>query len=74
MSARLWKFYVVLRFRMPARFIVDSGPQLRLLVNQNNQELTRGLSMKKIELIVVPAGHKFANPVERSIKRSEVHI
>ena len=60
--------FLSLRFRMPARCIVDSGPQLRHLVNQNNQELTKGLSMQKIELIVVPAGQQFCNPVERSIQ------
>ena len=59
---------LALRFRMPACCIVDSRPQLRHLINENNQELTAGLSQKKIELVVVPARHQFANRVERSIK------
>ena len=59
---------MALRYRMPVRCIVDSGPQLRNLVNEDNHELTKGLSMQKIEVIVVPAGHQFCNPVERSIQ------
>ena len=59
---------LALRYRMPVRCIVDSCPQLRNLVNEENHELTKGLSMQKIEVIVVPAGHQFCNPVERSIQ------
>ena len=59
---------LALRYRMPVRCIVDSGPQLRNLVNEDNYELTKGLSMQKIEVIVVPAGHQFCNPVARSIQ------
>ena len=59
---------LALRYRMPVRCIVDSGPQLHNLVNEDNHELTKGLSMQKIEVIVVPAGHQFCNPVKRSIQ------
>ena len=59
---------LALRFIIPARCIIDSGPQLRHLVNESNQELNGGLSLKKIELIVVPDGLQFANPAEQSIK------
>ena len=59
---------LALCYRMPLRCIVNAGPQLRNLVNEDNHELTKRLSMQKIEVIVVPAGHKFCNPVKRSIQ------